>query len=371
MRFPAKMFYYAIIKATKKPDEVLARYIKVFPVFIFSSHKDAKFLRKHAMKQEKLLCTLLVLSFSFCIYTFTFVKTNKMTRLEVLKTYKIYIGGQFPRTESGRYYAPKNKAGEQLANVCLCSRKDFRDAVVAARGALGGWSAKAAFNRGQILYRIAEMLEGRKAQFIDELIKQDSTMAQATEEVNLAIDRLIYYAGWCDKYQQVMGSINPVASSHFNFSSPEPTGVVAIIAPQATSLLGLVSVVAPVIAGGNTCVVLASEAKPLCAVTFAEVLNSSDVSGGVVNILTGKVSELVKYFADHMDVNAMIYCENNVEDKKLIQDKAALNVKRVILYNEINWNTNEAETPYFIMDTQEIKTTWHPIENIGGAKAGY
>ena len=294
-----------------------------------------------------------------------------MTRLEVLKTYKIYIGGQFPRTESGRYYTPKNKSGQALANVCLSSRKDFREAVVSARNAFGGWSAKAAFNRGQILYRIAEMLEGRKAQFIDELVKQDSTAKQAEEEVNTCIDRLIYYAGWCDKFQQVFGAVNPVASSHFNFSVPEPTGVVAIVAPQETSLLGLVSVIAPVIAGGNTCIVLASETKPLCAVTFAEVLNSSDVSGGVVNILTGKPSELVKYFADHMDVNAIIYCENDVETKKIIQEKASLNVKRVVLYDKVKWNSDEAETPYFIMDTQEIKTTWHPIENIGGAKAGY
>lgn len=294
-----------------------------------------------------------------------------MTRLEVLKTYKIYIGGQFPRTESGRYYTPKNKAGQALANVCLSSRKDFRDAVGAARNAVGGWSAKAAFNRGQILYRIAEMLEGRKAQFIDELMKQDSTAAQAEKEVNTSIDRLIYYAGWCDKFQQVYSSVNPVASSHFNFSVPEPTGVVSIIAPQDSSLLGLVSVIGPVIAGGNTCIVLASETKPLCAVTLAEVINSSDVSGGVINILTGKPSELVKYFADHMDVNAMIYCENEIETIKLIQEKASLNIKRVVLYNKVKWNSDAAETPYFIMNTQEIKTTWHPIENIGGAKAGY
>ena len=294
-----------------------------------------------------------------------------MTRLEVLKTYKIYIGGQFPRTESGRYYTPKNKAGQSLANVCLSSRKDFRDAVVAARNAFGGWSAKAAFNRGQILYRIAEMLEGRKAQFIDELMKQDSTAAQAEKEVNTSIDRLIYYAGWCDKFQQVYSSVNPVASSHFNFSVPEPTGVVSIIAPQDNSLLGLVSVIAPVIAGGNTCVVLASESKPLCAVTLAEVINSADVSGGVINILTGKPTELVKYFADHMDVNAMIYCENDIDTIKLIQEKSSLNVKRIVLYNKVKWNSDEAETPYMIMDTQEIKTTWHPIENIGGAKAGY
>ena len=297
--------------------------------------------------------------------------TTISNRLEVLKTYKIYIGGQFPRTESGRYYTPTNKSGKVLANVCLSSRKDFREAVVAARGAFGGWSAKAAFNRGQILYRIAEMLEGRKAQFINELIQQDATKAQAENEVHTAIDRLIYYAGWCDKFQQVFSSVNPVASSHFNFSNPEPTGVVSIIAPQNTSLLGLVSVIAPVIAGGNTCIVLASETKPLCAVTFAEVLNSSDVSGGVVNILTGNPNELAKYFADHMDVNAMIYCEKDNETIKLIQEKAALNVKRIIIYNSNNWNSDESENPYLIMDTQEIKTTWHPIENIGGAKASY
>ena len=294
------------------------------------------------------------------------------TRLEVLKTYKIYIGGQFPRTESGRYYVAKNKKGQVLANVCLSSRKDVRDAVGSARGAFGGWSGRAAFNRAQILYRIAEMLEGRRTQFIDELIKQDASAKDAENQVNLSIDRLIYYAGWCDKYQQVFSAVNPVASSHFNFSVPEPTGVVAIVAPQSTALLGLVSVIAPIIAGGNTCVVLASEDKPLCSVTFAEVINSSDVPGGVINILTGKPSELVKYFADHMDINAVVYCENDAATKKLIQEKASLNVKRVLFYDTINWkNDNEGQSPYFIADTQEIKTTWHPIETVGSAKAGY
>ena len=292
-------------------------------------------------------------------------------RLEVLKTYKIYIGGQFPRTESGRYYVATNNNKEKLANVCLGSRKDFRDAVVAARAAFGGWSGRAAFNRGQILYRIAEMLEGRKVQFIDELMKQDATKAQAEKEVNLAIDRLIYYSGWCDKFQQLFSSVNPVASSHFNFSVPEPTGVVAAIAPQNDSLLGLVSVIAPIIAGGNTVIILASNTKPLCAVTFAEVLNSSDLPGGVVNILTGKVAELVPYFADHMDVNATVYCEQDKATQQMIKEKSSLNVKRIVLYDKVSWATNEAQSPYFIMDFQEIKTTWHPIENIGGAKAGY
>lgn len=291
-------------------------------------------------------------------------------RLEILKTYKIYIGGKFPRTESGRFYLAMN-GNEKLANVCLGSRKDFREAVVSARSAFGDWSARAAFNRGQILYRIAEMLEGRKYQFIDELVKQGSTASEAEREVIISIDRLIYYAGWCDKFQQMYSTVNPVASSHFNFSNPEPTGVVSIIAPQNNSLLGLVSVIAPVIAGGNTVVILASFSKPLCAITFAEVLNSSDVPGGVVNILTGKMAELAPYFADHMDVNAMVYCAEDKDLKKMIQEKSSLNLKRVILYQDKNWEDDSSQSPYMIMDTQEIKTTWHPIENIGGAKSGY
>ncbi|MBS1757150.1 MAG: aldehyde dehydrogenase family protein [Bacteroidetes bacterium] len=298
-------------------------------------------------------------------------KATASERLEVLKTYKIYIGGKFPRTESGRYYKAQNANGHTLANVCLSSRKDFREAVVSARAAFADWGSRAAFNRSQILYRIAEMLEGRKAQFIEELCRQNISTTLAEKEVTLSIDRLIYYAGWCDKFQQVLSSVNPVASSHFNFSNPEPTGVVAAIAPQQTSLLGLVSVVAPIIAGGNTCVVLASYTKPLCAVTFAEVLNSSDVPAGVVNILTGKISELYPYFADHMDVNAVVFCENDADIKNAIQLKASNNLKRVIFYDKILWENIDAQSPYFIQDTQEIKTTWHPIENIGGAKAGY
>ena len=298
-------------------------------------------------------------------------KKARSSRLEVLKTYKIYIGGQFPRTESGRYYIPVNAAGKKLANVCLSSRKDFRDAVVAARGAYGGWSGRAAFNRGQILYRMAEMLEGRRAQFIEELMSQDASRKKAEKELDLAIDRLIYYAGWCDKFQQIFSAVNPVASSHFNFSVPEPTGVVSIIAPQQDSLLGLVSVIAPVIAGGNTCVVLASETKPLCAVTFSEVLHSSDLPGGVVNILTGKPAELASWFVDHMDVNATIYCEKDTDIKKMMREKSAANLKRIHFYDKINWERPEGQSPYFILDTQEIKTTWHPIENIAGAGGGY
>ena len=276
-------------------------------------------------------------------------------RLEVLKTYKIYIGGQFPRTESGRYYSPVNNAGKKLANVCLCSRKDFRDAVVAARGAFSGWSNRAAFNRSQILYRMAEMLEGRKAQFIEELMLQGASKAAAEKEVNLATDRLIYYAGWCDKFQQLFSAVNPVSTPYFNFSVPEPTGVVSIIAPQGDSLLGLVSVIAPVIAGGNTCVVLASETKPLCAVTFAEVLNSSDLPGGVVNILTGKPSELASWFTDHMDVNATLYCESDAVVQKMIREKSAVNLKRIHFYDKINWYSDEGQSPYFIMDATRKK----------------
>jgi acyl-CoA reductase-like NAD-dependent aldehyde dehydrogenase len=292
-------------------------------------------------------------------------------RLNVLKTYKIYIGGQFPRTESGRYYAAKNSKGEVLANMCMCSRKDFREAAVAARTAFGGWSARSAFNRGQILYRIAEMLEGRKAQFIDELILQGAKKQQAINEVEASIDRLIYYSGWCDKYQQIFSSVNPVSSAHFNFSQLEPMGVAAVIAPQHSSLVGLLSLMAPIIAGGNTCIILASEQMPLCAITFAEVLNSSDLPGGVVNILTGNTQELLPYFSDHMDVNVICYTETNVEALKLIKEKSATNVKRVINYKNKKWMNEESQSPYFINDFQEVKTTWHPIENIGGGKSGY
>ncbi len=293
-----------------------------------------------------------------------------MSRIEVLKTYKIYIGGKFPRTESGRYYTPRDKRGALLANVCQCSRKDFREAVVAARSAFSGWSGRAAFNRGQILYRIAEMLEGRKAQFVEELKSQGSTPAQAANEVVLAIDRLVYYAGWCDKYQALFSTVNPVASPHFNFSVPEPQGVVAIVADESTSLIGLVSLVAPVIAGGNTCVVLASENKPLCAVTFAEVLHVSDLPGGVVNVLTGMRSELVSQFAAHMDVNTLLLSEADQEETALAQREGAANVKRVIAYDH-NWMAAGEQNPYYILDTQEIKTTWHPIEPIGSSGSAY
>lgn len=293
-----------------------------------------------------------------------------MSRLEVLKTYKIYIGGQFPRTESGRFYTPLDKKGKPLGNICLSSRKDVRNAVLAARKAFGGWSERSAFNRGQIIYRIAEMLEGRKEQFISELVQQGSTKANAEQEVNIAIDRVVYYAGWCDKYNQVLSSVNPVASSHFNFSVLEPTGVVGILSPQNTSLIGLISLVLPVIVGGNTCVVIASENLPLCAVTFAEVLNSSDVPGGVINILTGTNKELNDTLSTHMDVNAIVYGGNDTDALKKIQENAVLNVKRVFAYSK-DWMKADSQDLYMIADTQEVKTTWHPVENIGGISSSY
>ena len=226
-----------------------------------------------------------------------------MSRIDINKTYKLYIGGKFPRTESGRYYAINNSKGNLIANMCLATRKDFRNAVVVARKAQNSWADTTALNKGQILYRIAEMLEGRKDQFIKELVMQGETEEKAKNEVEMSVDRLVYYAGWSDKYQQLFSSVNPVSSSHFNFSNLEPVGVVSIIAPEEQSLLGLVSVIAPAIVGGNVVIVLASENKPLTAISFAEVLNSSDVPGGVVNILTGKQSELISHMASHMDVN--------------------------------------------------------------------
>lgn len=284
-----------------------------------------------------------------------------MSRLSVLKTYKLFIGGQFPRSESGRYYELKNKKKATLANVSLSSRKDFKNAVVAARTAFDGWANRAAFNRGQILYRIAEMLEGRKAQFLEELMLQGMTAKEAEQEIATSIDRLVYYAGWCDKYQQLFSSVNPVVSSHFNFSVPEPTGVVSIIAPQESALLGLISVMLPVIAGGNSCVILVSESFPLSAITFSEVLATSDLPAGVVNILTGKSAELHEHMSSHMDVNAIIYCGNNKTELKRIQENCSLNVKRFFNWKK-EWKKEENQNPYLILDLQEIKTTWHPVE---------
>ncbi len=295
----------------------------------------------------------------------------KKERLPVMKTYKIFIGGKFPRTESGRYYQPKGTDGKPLANVCRSSRKDVRESVIAARKAQGGWADRSAFNRGQILYRIGEMLEGRSAQFVHELMLHSSTQKQAEAEVSAAIDCWVYYAGWCDKYQAVFSSVNPTNSSHFNFSVYEPTGVVGLMAPGTSGLIGLVSIVAPVIAGGNACITVASEAHPLPAVTFAEVLATSDLPGGVVNLLTGLRSELLKPLVTHMDINAIVCADPMKEEKTMLDTEAAVNMKRVVVPKISDWSKEEVRSPYSILDTQEVKTTWHPIERGQGWGGGY
>ena len=285
-----------------------------------------------------------------------------MSRIDVLKTYKIFIGGKFPRTESGRYFHMKNAKGELLANMCFSSRKDFRNAVVAARKAQGNWTNATALNKGQILYRIAEMLESSKTQFTEQLKNTGSTLSAAKKEVELSIDRLIYYAGWSDKFQQIFSAVNPVASNHFNFSTLEPTGVVSIIAPNENPLLGMISLLAPTIVGGNTTVILASSINPLLAISLAEVLNTSDVPAGVVNILTGDREELLSHFASHKDVNAIIYCGNNLKEIKVVEEMATENLKRVSIYRRKNWVEGNSQSPYFIEKCQEIKTIWHPTE---------
>jgi acyl-CoA reductase-like NAD-dependent aldehyde dehydrogenase len=290
--------------------------------------------------------------------------------MEVLKTYKLYIGGQFPRTESGRSYQVTDHSGKALANVCLASKKDVRNAVQAARKAQAPWAAKTAFNRSQILYRIAEVLEGRKAQFVEELNQMGLTSAQANQEVQAAINCCIYYAGWADKYQALISSVNPVASSHFNFTVPEPTGVVGMVASQESPLAGLVAQLLPIIVGGNTVVLVANNKQPLCAITFAEVLATSDVPGGVVNVLTGEVSELLPTLADHMDVNALSL---SLLENKLIyaaQEAAVDNLKRCVVYPE-SFANEKQQGLSFIADFQELKTTWHPIEQLSGAGSGY
>jgi acyl-CoA reductase-like NAD-dependent aldehyde dehydrogenase len=280
-----------------------------------------------------------------------------MSRLSVKKTYKLYLGGKFPRTESGRCYELLGRRGELLANVSQASRKDLRNAVVAARKAQPAWARSTAYLKGQILYRVGEMLEGRGEQFVEELVAQGRTPAAARKEVAAAVDLFVYYAGWSDKYQAVFSSVNPVASPHFNFSIPEPSGVVAALAPESSGLLGLCSVLAPIMVGGNSAVVLASRDRPLCAVTFGEVLNSSDVPGGVVNLLTGFADELLPVMSSHMDVNSLLLCSDDPEAAALARVNAAENVKRVVVRPDAPLK----ESPYRVLDFQEIKTTWHPV----------
>jgi acyl-CoA reductase-like NAD-dependent aldehyde dehydrogenase len=285
-------------------------------------------------------------------------------RLAVRKTYKLFIGGAFPRSESGRSYVVTSPDGEFLANAALASRKDVRDAVKAARAAVGKWSGATAYNRGQILYRIAEMLEGRRAQFAEELRAcgaPDSDPGAAESTVDAAIDRWVWYAGWADKVAQVYGNANPVAGPFFNLSSPEPTGVVGIIAPQSSPLLGLVGVLAPAIVTGNTAVVVAAEDRPLPAISLAEVLATSDLPGGVVNVLTGRVAETAPWLASHMDVNALDL--TGVADPVLAADlerAAADNLKRVVRPSAepVDWYADPGLSR--LSPFLETKTVWHP-----------
>jgi acyl-CoA reductase-like NAD-dependent aldehyde dehydrogenase len=283
-------------------------------------------------------------------------------RIAVRKTYKLYIGGAFPRSESGRSYVVTDHKDGFLANAALASRKDARDAVAAARKAFTGWSAATAYNRGQVLYRVAELLEGRRAQFAAEVRAAEGLGArQAEAVVDATIDRWVWYAGWADKLAQVRGAANPVAGPYFNFSLPEPTGVVAVIAPQASSLLGFVSVVAPAVVSGNTVVALASERFPLPAVSLSEVLATSDVPGGVINVLTGRTAEIAPWLASHMDVNAIDLCGANGSSPKLRDDlavAAADNLKRVVRAGGEDWTL----TPGLerMLTYLETKTVWHP-----------
>ncbi|WP_345555898.1 aldehyde dehydrogenase family protein [Streptomonospora halophila] len=282
-------------------------------------------------------------------------------RVAVRKTYKLYVGGAFPRSESGRCYPVTASGGAHLANAALASRKDARDAVVAARSAFPGWSGRTAYNRGQILYRVAEMMEGRRAQFAAEIDEADGIgPARADELVSAAVDRWVYYAGWSDKVSQVLGAANPVSGPYFNLSQPEPAGVVAVLAPPAGPLLGLVSVVAPVIATGNTAVVVASERAPLPAVTLAEALATSDLPGGVVNILTGRTGDLAPHLASHADVNGLDLTGAAPESAADLERSAAQTLKRVIRPGgREDWLADPGisrMTPFL-----ETKTVWHPV----------
>jgi acyl-CoA reductase-like NAD-dependent aldehyde dehydrogenase len=285
-----------------------------------------------------------------------------MTRIDVRKTYKLYVGGAFPRSESARSYEVTDHRGAFLANAAQASRKDARDAVVAARKAFPGWSARTAYNRGQVVYRVAEVLEGRRAQFADEVQRSEGVnRRQAGALVDASVDRLVWYAGWADKLAQVVGGTNPVAAPYFDFSIPEPTGVVAVLAPQESSLLGLVSVVAPAVVTGNTVVVAASEHRPLPAVTFAEVLATSDVPGGVVNLLTGPLTDTAPTLASHLDVNALDLSGalDDAEGATRLEVDAAENLKRVRRPLTEDWKADPGlDRMTWLLET---KTVWHPI----------
>ncbi|MEU6479467.1 aldehyde dehydrogenase family protein [Streptomyces sp. NPDC047017] len=302
-------------------------------------------------------------------------KTDKSdkspSRLPVFKTYKLYVGGKFPRSESGRVYEVTDAKGNWLANAPQSSRKDARDAVVAARKAFGGWSGATAYNRGQVLYRVAEMLEGRREQFAREVAEAEGVArAKAAATVDAAIDRWVWYAGWTDKIAQVTGGANPVAGPYFNLSSPEPTGVVAVLAPQESSFLGLVSVLAPVIATGSTAVVIASEKAPLPALSLAEVLATSDVPGGVVNVLSGRTAEIAAPLAAHQDVNAIDLAGADEALAKELEAAAADNLKRVLRPQPVDDWTADPGTGRMTAFL-ETKTVWHPTGSLGASGSSY
>ena len=281
--------------------------------------------------------------------------TSPATRIDVLKTYKLFISGAFPRSESGRVYSIKNSKGEHLANPALASRKDLRDAVVAARGAFTGWSSATAFNRGQILYRMAEILEGRREQLVTELVALEGITAKAaTLQVSESVDLLVWYAGWSDKISTIAGSTNPVSGPYYNFSTPEPIGVVAVFSAAKPSLLNFVGALAAVITSGNTAVMIASEKFPLPAITFAEIMATSDLPSGVVNVLTGSSAELAPWAASHMDIDAIDASGLTAKQLKDAQSAGAQNLKRIRTYSN-------AKSTARILDFMETKTVWHPI----------
>jgi len=283
-------------------------------------------------------------------------------RITVAKTYKLFIGGAFPRSESGRSYPVNDSRGRFVANAAQASRKDARDAVAAARSAFRGWSGTTAYNRGQVLYRVAEMLEGRRAQFAFEVAAASGAQARRAEaEVDAAIDRWVWYAGWADKIATVLGAANPVAGPYFSFTVPEPTGVVAVLAPQASSLLGLVAVVAPVICSGNTAVVVASQDRPLPAVTLSEVLATSDLPGGVVNVLTGRTAELAPWLAAHAEVNALDLTGAPAAIRTELERAAAGTVKRVLRAPASEPDWTRPPDLRLVRAFLESKTVWHPV----------
>lgn len=281
-------------------------------------------------------------------------------QIDVRKTYKLYVDGKFPRSESGRTYPVHDAAGALVANAVLGSRKDLRDAVKAARAAQAGWAARTAYNRGQILYRVAEVMKGRRSQLVDEVGVGGSS--DPAIEVDTTIDRWVWYAGWCDKFAQIIGAANPVEGPYFNFSVPEPSGVVAVVCPDEAPLLALVSRVAPAIVAGNATVVLASERWPLVAVTLGEVLATSDVPAGVVNILTGRRGEIVPWMAGHADVDCLDVTGCEPDLRVTAEQNASDSVTRVVAASEPEraWSTDTAQSPYVIAGFVELKTVWHP-----------